>query len=78
MQNQFWEGGDEARHWLLPTRQRENTGGGCQYGPMRDLWWRSTIAFLQPQHRQSSKDAQRGFNSQINLEAERETKCKYE
>ena len=36
--------------WLLPTRQRENTGGGCQYGPMRELWWRSAIAFLQPQH----------------------------
>ena len=56
--------------WLLPTRQRENTGGGCQYGPMRELWWRSAIAFLQPQHWQSSKDAQRGLNSQINLEVE--------
>ena len=32
--------------WLLPTRQRENTGGGCQYGPMRELWWRSAIAFF--------------------------------
>ena len=29
---------------------------------MRELWWRSTIAFLQPQHWQSSfRKAQRGF-----------------